>query len=95
EPTEPTEPIVSDQIPPVGDEIQGKSSESESQESGESGKNDLNKEYIVVRLLKDIPEFMGADGRKYTPDAQDVAVLPKVNARALIKRKVAVQIENP
>lgn len=71
-----------------------KSSESENQESVKSGKNDINKEYIVVRLLKDIPEFMGADINTYNLGADDVAVLPKVNARALIKRKVAVQIES-
>ena len=60
----------------------------------ETGKKDLNKEYIVVRLLKDIPKFRGADGRNYRLGAQDVAVLPKVNANPLIKRKVAVQIES-
>jgi len=60
----------------------------------ETGKKDLNKEYIVVRLLKDIPKFRGADGRNYKLGAQDVAVLPKVNANPLIKRKVAVQIES-
>lgn len=63
-------------------------------ESHPAPKNDLNKEYIVVRILKDIPTFIGADGRNYAPGAQDVAVLPKVNARALIKRKVAVQVES-
>jgi|GEM_PF-3230650 len=60
----------------------------------ETGKKDLNKEYIVVRLLKDIPKFRGADGHNYRLGAQDVAVLPKVNANPLIKRKVAVQIES-
>ncbi len=63
-------------------------------DSDEKGKKDLNKEYIVVRLLKDIPKFRGADGRNYILGAQDVAVLPKVNAKPLIKRKVAVQIES-
>jgi len=63
-------------------------------DSDEKGKKDLNKEYIVVRLLKDIPKFRGADGRNYRLGAQDVAVLPKVNAKPLIKRKVAVQIES-
>jgi len=89
------EPPTADYSPPSEDEKTDKSSEPENQESVESGKNDINKEYIVVRLLKDIPEFMGADGNTYNPGADDVAVLPKVNARALIKRKVAVQIESP
>jgi len=89
------EPPATNYSPPVRDEARDKSSEPGNQESVESGKNDINKEYIVVRLLKDIPEFMGADGNTYNPGADDVAVLPKVNARALIKRKVAVQIESP
>ena len=63
-------------------------------DSAEKGKKDLNKEYIVVRLLKDIPKFRGADGRDYRLSAQDVAVLPKVNAKPLIKRKVAAQVES-
>ena len=89
------EPPATNYSPPARDEAPDKSSEPENQESVELGKNDINKEYIVVRLLKDIPEFMGADGNTYNPGADDVAVLPKVNARALIKRKVAVQIESP
>jgi DNA replication factor GINS len=89
------EPSTADYSPPSQDEKADKSSEPGNQESVELGKNDINKEYIVVRLLKDIPEFMGADGNTYNPGADDVAVLPKVNARALIKRKVAVQIESP
>lgn len=89
------EPPATEHPPSARDEATDKSSEPEDQESVESGKNDINKEYIVVRLLKDIPEFMGADGNTYNPGADDVAVLPKVNARALIKRKVAVQIESP
>ncbi|MCK4929234.1 MAG: DNA replication complex GINS family protein [Methanosarcinales archaeon] len=89
------EPPTTDHTPPARDEAKNKNNEPEKQETVESGKNDINKEYIVVRLLKDIPKFIGADGREYNPGAQDVAVLPKVNARALIKRKVAVQIESP
>ncbi|MCK4937400.1 MAG: DNA replication complex GINS family protein [Methanosarcinales archaeon] len=89
------EPPITVHTSPSHDEKQDKSSESENQESVELGKNDINKEYIVVRLLKDIPEFMGADGNTYNPGVGDVAVLPKVNGRALIKRKVAVRIESP
>lgn len=84
-----------EEIHPDRDEETNENKDSKIQESAGSGKNDINKEYIVVRLLKDIPEFMGADGNRYNPGADDVAVLPKVNARALIKRKVAVQIESP
>ena len=52
----------------------------------------LTKEHIVIRLLRDIPAFIGVDGRRYGLGAHDVAYIPKVNANALIKRKVAVQI---
>ncbi len=56
------------------------------------GKKDISKEYIVVRLLKDIPTFVGADGRNYSLAKEDVAVLSAVNARALINRNAAIQI---
>ena len=55
-------------------------------------KKDISKEYIVVRLLKDIPTFVGVDGRNYTLAKEDVAVLSAVNAKALINRKAAIQI---
>lgn len=55
-------------------------------------KKDISKEYIVVRLLKDIPTFVGVDGRNYTLSKEDVAVLSTVNAKALINRKAAIQI---
>ncbi|MCZ7400959.1 MAG: hypothetical protein O8C61_01915, partial [Candidatus Methanoperedens sp.] len=54
-------------------------------------KKDICKEYIVVRLLKDIPTFVGVDGRNYTLAKEDVAVLSTVNAKALINRKAAIQ----
>ena len=60
----------------------------------EKGKKDINKEYIVVRILRDIPTFIATDGRNYTLNAQELAVLPVVNARALIKRKVAGQVKS-
>jgi DNA replication factor GINS len=55
-------------------------------------KKDISKEYIVVRLLKDIPTFVGVDGRNYTFAKEDVAVLSTINAKALINRKAAIQI---
>ncbi len=56
------------------------------------GKKDISKEYIVVRLLKDIPTFVGADGRNYTLAKEDVAILSAMNAKALINRNAAIQI---
>lgn len=55
-------------------------------------KKDISKEYIVVRLLRDIPTFVGVDGRNYTLAKEDVVVLSAVNAKALIDRNAAVQI---
>jgi DNA replication factor GINS len=64
----------------------------EPKETSSEGKKDINKEYIVVRLLKDIPTFVGADGRNCTLAKEDVAVLSAVNAKALINRNAAIQI---
>jgi DNA replication factor GINS len=64
----------------------------ELKETSSEGKKDISKEYIVVRLLKDIPTFVGADGRNYTLAKEDVAVLSAVNAKALINRNAAIQI---
>lgn len=72
-------------IPPV-------CQENEPKDTSPEGKKDISKEYIVVRLLKDIPTFVGADGRNYTMAKEDVAVLSAVNAKALINRNAAIQI---
>ncbi len=66
--------------------------EKKQKETLHEGKKDINKEYIVVRLLKDIPTFVGVDGRNYTLAKEDVAVLSAVNAKALINRNAAIQI---
>ncbi len=59
---------------------------------GEQDKNIINEGYVVVRILKDLPTFTGADGRNYTVRAEDVAVLPQLNAAGLIKRNAAMLI---
>jgi DNA replication factor GINS len=46
-----------------------------------------------VRLLKDIPTFVGFDGCNYSLAKEDLAVLPTVNAKALIGKNAAVQIQ--
>ncbi len=66
--------------------------EKEEKQTPPEDKKDISKEYIVVRLLKDIPTFVGVDGRNYTLSKEDIAVLSAVNAKALINRKAAVQI---
>ncbi|MDD2439254.1 MAG: hypothetical protein PHD41_03390 [Methanosarcinaceae archaeon] len=54
-----------------------------------SGKTDINKDFVLVRILKDLPTFTGADGRNYTVKSEDLVVLPRINATGLLKRKAA------
>lgn len=53
---------------------------------------DISKDYIVVRMLADVPTFIGMDKRNYTLSKEDVATIPAVNASALILRRAAVRI---
>jgi len=50
------------------------------------------KEYTVVRVLKDVPTFMGADSHHYTLAKNDVAILPNLNANVLCKRRVVLPV---
>lgn len=45
-------------------------------------------DYTIVRVLKDIPTFMGADSHHYTLAKNDVVTLPNLNAKVLCKRRV-------
>lgn len=70
----------------------------ENKTEAEPGKNNIKEGYAVVRILKDLPTFTGADGRNYTVTAEEVVVLPQLNATGLIKRNAAKLItgqENP
>ncbi|WP_321419371.1 hypothetical protein [uncultured Methanomethylovorans sp.] len=53
------------------------------------GKSNINEEFVVVRILKDLPTFKALDNRNYALSAEDVVVLPTLNAQGLIKRNVA------
>jgi len=49
---------------------------------------------ILVRILQDVPSFVGVDMKIYGPyKAEDVVLLPEQNVEALIKRGVATIIE--
>lgn len=49
---------------------------------------------ILVRILQDVPSFVGADMKIYGPyKTEDVVLLPEQNAEALIKRGMAIVIE--
>ncbi|MEA3282113.1 MAG: hypothetical protein U9Q68_06055 [Euryarchaeota archaeon] len=49
-------------------------------------------DYTVVRVLKDVPTFMGADSYHYTLAKNDVVVLPNLNANVLCKRRVVLPV---
>jgi len=51
------------------------------------------KRYVLVRIKKDVPEFVGVDGKTYKLRREDVVLLPELNAKALIKEGVAEEIE--
>ncbi|WNY24461.1 hypothetical protein MmiHf6_18010 [Methanimicrococcus hongohii] len=57
-----------------------------------SSANVINENYVLVRILKDLPEFMGEDKQTYQLKAQDEVELPAANANLLIKRGVALGI---
>jgi DNA replication factor GINS len=56
-------------------------------------KEEAEIKYVLVRIKKDIPEFVGVDGKTYKLRREDVVVLPELNAKALIKDGVAEEIE--
>lgn len=63
------------------------------EESESTGKRDINEEYRLVRILKDLPTFKAADNHNYTLAAEDIVVLPAINANGLVKRGAAIPIE--
>ena len=50
-------------------------------------------EYVLVRAITDIGLFMGVDLKHYTLMNQDMAVIPEINSRGLIKKN-AVKLVN-
>lgn len=79
----------------ISDEAQEEEIETISQESPaeeDTGKNNISKEYFVVRILKDLPTIKAMDNLNYTLAEEDVAVLPSMNAQGLVKRGAAYPI---
>ena len=60
-----------------------------------TAKKDLKEEgMIIVRILKEVPAIVGVDMKTYGPyKPEDIAALPKENAKLLIKQGVAVEVE--
>lgn len=55
----------------------------------------IRSKMIIIRFLESTDQFMGIDMTKYGPFIkEDVAILPFENARALIERKVAIEVNN-
>ena len=55
----------------------------------------IRSKMIIIRFLESADQFMGVDMAKYGPFIkEDVAILPFENARSLIERKVAVEIND-
>ncbi len=52
-------------------------------------KSNINKEYFVVRILKELSTFTAVNDRNYTTSIGDVIVLPAMNASVLAKRGAA------
>jgi DNA replication factor GINS len=57
-----------------------------------TGRKDISQEYEIVRLLESIPLFVGVDGRHYLLAKDDVVALPKVHARNLSNKKLAIPV---
>ncbi len=72
--------------------VSGGSAASAPTQVSASSANVINENYVFVRILKDLPEFMGEDKRTYQLRAQDEVELPAANANLLIKRGVALGI---
>lgn len=58
-----------------------------------TGKKDIAREYVIVRLLDSVPLFVGVDGRNYLLRKDDVAVLPAVHARNLRNKNLASEVK--
>jgi len=49
---------------------------------------------VILRFLQEIPAIIGSDMRTYGPfKAEDIATLPIENARILVEKGIAVEIE--
>ena len=55
----------------------------------------IRSKMIIIRFLESTDQFMGVDMAKYGPFIkEDIAVLPFENARSLIERKIAIEIND-
>ncbi len=60
----------------------------------ESLSKEVRSKQIVIMFLKPMEQFMGVDLNKYGPFLkEDIAALPAENARSLIERKIATELQ--
>jgi DNA replication factor GINS len=55
----------------------------------------VGEDLMMVKVLKDVPRFVGVDGRNYQLSSEDIVVLPKVNAIMLCNKNAAIPLRNP
>ena len=56
--------------------------------------NNKENHHPIIRIIKDIPAFVGTDNKTYTLHQKDIVTLPEATANMLIKRKVAIPIKD-
>jgi len=55
----------------------------------------IRSKMIIIRFLESTDQFIGVDMAKYGPFIkEDIAILPFENARSLIERKIAIEIND-
>jgi DNA replication factor GINS len=55
----------------------------------------IRSKMIIIRFLESTDQFMGVDMAKYGPFIkEDIVILPFENARSLIERKIAIEIND-
>ncbi len=103
-PVTPVLPVTSAaQVPPVEsvpsapEAVAGRSSEDEGVVGGVEGVGMVSSSapdgYTIVRVLKNIPTFVGTDSCHYTLAKNDVVTLPDLHATVLCKRRVVLPVE--
>jgi len=61
---------------------------------GRGGKVKSVHKFVVLRILRDIPEIIGSDMKVYGPfKIEDIAALPQDNAKVLVKQGLALEVE--
>ena len=71
-----------------------KMNKSEKAERNEEKEAEEEEETVIVRILDDIEDFVGTDGKTYKVKREDIIMLPKINAEILCKRGFAERFDS-